>query len=296
MAAIGATVRAPARGAACASIRRTTRSPAGNASGQRSARIAMYDAVQAPMPGSARSRAIVLSTSASGSSTSAPSATACASATMARARAPVSPVRTSSATGAAASCSGAGKRCASAPSPVASGVPNAPAMRPSTVRAPRTDTCWPTIARTASSKPSKVPGTRSPGCFAASGPSASATCAGSQARSNACLTRDSTTGTTGASDAATEIASASCAARAGRRRARCEPPHDGGSRPCARSRPRSHFPHRQSRAGRGIRGSTSSRMARDRRAGTAASRAAHPSHGPCADATAPSGSGCGRGR
>ena len=43
-------------------------------------------------------------------------------------------------------------------------------MRPSTVRAPRTDTCWPTIARTASSKPSKVPGTRNPGCFAASGP------------------------------------------------------------------------------------------------------------------------------
>ena len=46
----------------------------------------------------------------------------------------------------------------------ASGSPNARAMRPSTVRAARTEICWPTIARTASSKPSNVPGTRKPGC------------------------------------------------------------------------------------------------------------------------------------
>ena len=36
-------------------------------------------------------------------------------------------------------------------------------MRPRIVRAPATDTCWPTIARTASSKPSAQPGTRRPG-------------------------------------------------------------------------------------------------------------------------------------
>ena len=42
--------------------------------------------------------------------------------------------------------------------------PSFPAtIRPSTVRAPATDTCCPTIARTASSKPSIAPGTRSPG-------------------------------------------------------------------------------------------------------------------------------------
>ena len=41
--------------------------------------------------------------------------------------------------------------------------PNASAQRPAMVVAAFTDTCWPSTARTASSKPSNAPGTRSPG-------------------------------------------------------------------------------------------------------------------------------------
>jgi hypothetical protein len=62
------------------------------------------------------------------------------------------------------------------------------------VRAAFTDTCWPTIARTASSKPSNVPGTRSPGCACASAPSVAPISRGSAARSNAWRTRPSTAG------------------------------------------------------------------------------------------------------
>ncbi len=88
------------------------------------------------------------------------------------------------------------------------GSPKASAMRPSIVRAARTEICWPTTARTASSNPSNVPGTRRPGCAAASGPSAAATTAGSHARSNACFTRDNTAGIAAASDGDTETRSA----------------------------------------------------------------------------------------
>ena len=70
---------------------------------------------------------------------------------------------------------------------------HSPGGRPSS-RAARTEICWPTIARTASSKPSNVPGTRRPGRASASVPSAAATSAGSQERSKACFTRDSTGG------------------------------------------------------------------------------------------------------
>ena len=48
--------------------------------------------------------------------------------------------------------------------------------RPAAVRAAATETCWPRIARTASSEPSTVPGTRSPGAARTSGAS-SASCA-----------------------------------------------------------------------------------------------------------------------
>ena len=49
------------------------------------------------------------------------------------------------------------------------GVPAADASLPSDVLAPATDTCCPKIARTTSSKPSNVPGTRIPGIRATSG-------------------------------------------------------------------------------------------------------------------------------
>ena len=42
-------------------------------------------------------------------------------------------------------------------------------MRPATVRAPATETCWPTTARTAVSNGSTLPGTRRPGIAATSG-------------------------------------------------------------------------------------------------------------------------------
>ena len=61
---------------------------------------------------------------------------------------------------------------------LAIGSPNAAAKRPASVRAAFTVICCPRIARTASSKPSKAPGNLSPGCCAASGPSASAMSAG----------------------------------------------------------------------------------------------------------------------
>ena len=63
-------------------------------------------------------------------------------------------------------------------------------MRPSVVRAPATDTCWPTIARTASSNPSVVPGSRVPGAertarqSAGSPASTSSIASGSASRSN----------------------------------------------------------------------------------------------------------------
>jgi hypothetical protein len=76
------------------------------------------------------------------------------------------------------------------------------------VRAPATDTCWPRIARTATSKPSKAPGTRMPGWRAARLPSACATSTGLQERSISAFTRDSTGGSTRASEAETATRSA----------------------------------------------------------------------------------------
>ena len=44
-----------------------------------------------------------------------------------------------------------------------SGFPSWSTRRPASVRAPLTDTCWPSTARNASSAPSTTPGTRRPG-------------------------------------------------------------------------------------------------------------------------------------
>ena len=62
-----------------------------------------------------------------------------------------------------------GKRWVIPPLGRSRGVPAADTSLPSDVLAPATDTCCPKIARTTSSKPSNVPGTRIPGIRATSG-------------------------------------------------------------------------------------------------------------------------------
>ena len=75
------------------------------------------------------------------------------------------------------------------------GAPNAATSRPRIVRAPATDTCWPTIARTRVSHGSTVVGTRRPGRAATIGrsagsaPSAAPTVPGSASRSSHRRTR-----------------------------------------------------------------------------------------------------------
>ena len=93
--------------------------------------------------------------------------------------------------GSAATCSAVGKRCVIAPLGRSRAVPVAVTSLPSDVLAPATETCWPKIARTTSSKPSNVPGTRRPGDRAIKGAilgsraRAASIVAGSASRSNA---------------------------------------------------------------------------------------------------------------
>ena len=61
-------------------------------------------------------------------------------------------------------------RCESASCGVSIASPKAAAKRPAIVVAALTVICWPRIARTASSNPSKAPGTRSPGRCDTAGP------------------------------------------------------------------------------------------------------------------------------
>ena len=90
----------------------------------------------------------------------------------------------------AASASGVGNTWVSGPPSIVSGAPAAATIRPATVRAPATEICWPTTARTAVSNGSTLPGTRSPGSGRTMGPStsspasASSTAAGSASRSS----------------------------------------------------------------------------------------------------------------
>ena len=104
---------APARGSrACPppSARRTIRSPSRNASGQRSARSAMYCAVHGPTPGSAVSAASVASTSTGRSSTTSPRCDGTGERDDRARRAPVNPSAASARGGAAASAAAVGNR------------------------------------------------------------------------------------------------------------------------------------------------------------------------------------------
>ena len=99
-----------------------------------------------------------------------PLATARASERIVSARAGITPARSTSACIRAASAS---ETAASRPAPPATGASRtARPCVPASVVAPRTEICWPRMARTASSKPSQAPGVRIPGCRA-SGPRSS---------------------------------------------------------------------------------------------------------------------------
>src|SRR5438309_3563989 len=119
----------------------TPRSVCGNASGQDSARIAMYCAVHSPTPGSARNVSSVASISAFGTRARRPSATARASATTVRARAPGMPRRAMRPGARAATRAAVGNSVVSESNGVAMGSPKVAAKRPATVRAPATVTC-----------------------------------------------------------------------------------------------------------------------------------------------------------
>src|SRR6266853_1536920 len=119
----------------------TPRSVCGNASGQESARIAMYCAVHSPTPGSARSPSSVTSMSAFGTRARRPSATARESATTVRARAPGMPRRAMRPGARAATRPAVGNSVVSEANGVAIASPNVAAKRPATVRAPATVTC-----------------------------------------------------------------------------------------------------------------------------------------------------------
>ncbi len=135
------------------------RSPAGNASGSPKARMETYCAVQAPIPGRSQKRPRNSSTFTTPVNAILPLQTACAKERMQRARALGSPILERSL---AANFSGVGKICVS-PWLTTTGVPNARTSLPDRVVAPATVTCWPRMARTASSNPSQQPGIRRPG-------------------------------------------------------------------------------------------------------------------------------------
>ena len=154
-------------------------SPAGNASGSRSSRIAMYCAVHSPMPGSARSCVThsVRLRPAPRTCGSAMTAAASDASVAARALGMPSVVRSAD-----ARRSGTGKHMRQPPSsrPVPpSGRPWRATSFPARPTAAATVICWPSTARTASSNPSHAPGTRRPGRAATRGArmGSSASCA-----------------------------------------------------------------------------------------------------------------------
>ena len=130
------------------------------------ARIETYATVHGPMPRTARSRSRVTSRSAAPDRSSSPDATSSATRRRVASRAVVRPSPSSAL---AASCSAVGNRWSTSPTGRSSGVPYASAIRPANVRAARTLICCPRIARTTSSNPSAVPGSRRPGVVRTSG-------------------------------------------------------------------------------------------------------------------------------
>ena len=149
------------------SARRRPRSPAGNASGSRSARMATYSTVQSPIPGMRTQpsprllerRRRLEPELAGGDGTGKEPDRLCP-----RGRDPDRLDR-----GAAARESGSGKRCVIDPRGAGSGSPKRQASRPASVVAPRTETCWPSTARTRARSRPTLPARGVPGRAATSG-------------------------------------------------------------------------------------------------------------------------------
>ena len=160
--------------------------------------------------------------------------------------------------------SGAGKaRCTSVQG-VATSLPKRSTRRRASVRAPATVTCWPSTARTASSKPSTLPGRRRPGAPGSSA-SAASIASGAASRSSQRRTAAITAPLAGAEGRARTKAGratppAGSAPRASRRLRRGAVDRAGAQRPADRAgrrRPR----RRGSPAARGRRAATPRRAA-----------------------------------
>ena len=140
--------RSSARALRSPAIRRSTRSPLGNASGSPSARIATYSAVPRPDPGTASSAATVALTirvagvrgpSRHSATARAQRSGSCRRAPASRPRVPRRPASAASVSETTAQQSGAALDSQSR---------TADARRPASVVAPRAEICWPTMART----------------------------------------------------------------------------------------------------------------------------------------------------
>ena len=156
----------------------------------------MYCAVQSPRPGRASKVDSVLSRSAPGLSCRVPDTTACASAPIAFCRCLTMPNCPSASGLAAASVAGLGNSRFSPAKGVSRGSPNCCTRRATRVREAATVICWPSTARTASSKPSSVPGTRKPSPCVKRACSSWLMACGSASRSSQARTWRITAGTT----------------------------------------------------------------------------------------------------
>ena len=171
-------------------------SPLGKASGQRRARIAMYCAVQSPIPGNSLSAAIVADTSTPALRFSCPLATARASAWIAPWRWRTTPKLPSVSALAPARAWAVGNKRLSCAWGVVTLSPHCCTKRCASVRAAATVICWPSTARTASSKPSHEPGTRRPSPCGNCACSTALMACGSASRSKQWRTRRITCGST----------------------------------------------------------------------------------------------------
>ena len=152
------------------------------------------------MPGKDCSCAIVAGTSPPGCRCSAPDCTAWASDRIACCRCLTMPRRPNASGDSAASVAASGKQRSKPSGARASGMPQWSTSRAVRVRAAFTVICWPKMARTASSSPSRVPGTRMPSLPAKSGHNIGSIAAGSASRSSQARMRVSTTGRAQARD------------------------------------------------------------------------------------------------
>ena len=160
-----------------------------------------------------RARALVFRSSC-------PLATACDSAIMAAWRCFTMPNAPKASGSACANTAGVGKSWVNSGQGVASGWPNVSTTRWVNVRPAATVTCWPKMARTATSKPSSAPGTRMPSVPTKCAPSTALMAVGSASRSSAARVRAITVGRAGCR---LSLNSSSTRLRASSKRKRTQP-------------------------------------------------------------------------